>query len=206
MSSERQLRLLLDLSSTLVRCWLQSIPDLEGSNELLVLKLSDINCSVMFVATAFPIQPEPAPAGTCDLSGQHLVAFGQCLLGLCSFGALQNTWKRVILQSKALVSRKGPVLLEGLGTSLFVHGCVCLVQCTRSPTVSHRCHLLPTGSLCLLPLSSASLRHSRCLGMLVFIGGFCCPVSFSDCHLTCAPGNTPSGSGLGFWGSGSPPQ
>lgn len=85
-----------------------------GSNELLVLKLVDINCSVMFVATAFPKQPEPAPASTCGLQ----VASIELVL----FGALQNTWKRVILQFKALFSRKGPVL-PGMTVCLFMGVC-----------------------------------------------------------------------------------
>lgn len=86
MSSERQLRLLLHFSSPPVRCWLQSTPDLEGSSELLVLKPGDINCSVMFVATAFPKEPEPAPTNTCGSSSLHSVAFRQCLLSSCSLG------------------------------------------------------------------------------------------------------------------------
>lgn len=56
------------------------------------------------------------------------------------------------------------------------------------------------------PLSSApSQPRSSHSGVPAVIGGFCCPVSSADCHPTCAPGNTPSSSGLGFWGSGSPP-
>lgn len=87
------MRLLLDLSSAPVRCCVQSTPDLEGSNELLVLKLGDINCSVMFVATAFPKQPKPAPASTCGSSGQHPVTFGQCPLSSCSLGLYRTLGK-----------------------------------------------------------------------------------------------------------------
>lgn len=109
-------------------------------------------------------------------------------------------------QFKALISRKGSVPLEvwwGAQDLQSVQGCMCLVCHTRSCTVAHSTtttYSQPAGSvLCL------SQRHSRCLGMPMVIGGFCCPVSSADCHPTYAPGNTPSSSGLGFWGSGSPP-
>lgn len=161
-----------------------------------MLKLGDINCSVMFVATDFSEQPEPAPASTGTGNGAQLASnwwLSGSVCGACTVWGFTEHLEKDYLQFKTLISRKEPVLLGGLGTT--VCSCVCVPHPVHQ--VPHSVPQLPP-SPSWQPLSPAPLRHSRCLGMPAVIGGFCCPVSFSDCHLTCAPENTPSGSGLGF--------
>lgn len=143
---------------------------------------------------------QAAQASTCGSLGQHLVAFRQCPLSSCSLGLYRTPGKGLFTVESADLQERTSASGGPRNES------VCSWVCVPRPVhqVPHSVPQLPPPPSW-QPLSSVSLRHSRCLGMPVVTGGFCCPVFFSDCHLTCAPGNIPSGSGLGFWGSGSPP-
>lgn len=83
----------------------------------------------MSVATAFVKQPEPAQASP---SGQNLVAFGQCPLCSCSLG-LYRTLGKGYLQFKALIFKKGPVLLGGLGMTVCLFMGLCALSGAPGP-------------------------------------------------------------------------
>lgn len=130
-------------------------------------------------------------------------AFMWCSLGSCSLE------RGDFSQPEALLSKEGSALQKArqaawewrsMRSKVDVLGVAHQVPC-HGPQ-HHGC-VPPAGSLCPLPLSQGCSPH---VGMPAVIDGSCCPVSSAGCHLTCAPGNIPSSSGLGFWGSGSPPR
>lgn len=111
---------------------------------------------------------------------------------------LEGGWSS---QFEALIPRKGSVPQEAWRGAQELQS---VRSGERVPGAAHQAlycgpqrdrRVLPAGSLCPLPLSQGRSRRG---GAPAVIGGSCCPVSSADCHPTCAPGNTPSSSGLGF--------
>lgn len=165
------------------------------------------NCCLPFAPPALPKQPEPVPAGTRagnwgsrQNPPQPLVP--SLLSGLAPH--VVSVWARALW--KGVLWPLGSTGLQGrigaaesmVGSPVYPGWGGCAGSGVPCPAP------LPLPSQ--QPLSSAPFqpRSSRSEVPAV-IGGSCCPVSSADCHPTCAPGNTPSSSGLGFWGSGSPP-